>query len=124
MTCTIYILTPDNDIYFVKYDEEKSFEKVYQSDHFAPFLTHESFHYYMQNNWKNYDRPNEQLDDDGNWYTYKFWNLYTTNAASYSPTKTYSVEGGHWYRARGAHSAVKSGTTESVGTTTDGIYIS
>ena len=65
MTCTIYILTPDNDIYFVKYDEEKSFEKVYQSDHFAPFLTHESFHYYMQNNWKNYDRPNEQLDDDG-----------------------------------------------------------
>lgn len=66
----------------------------------------------------------EQLDDDGNWYTYKFWNLYTTNAASYSPTKTYSVEGGHWYRARGAHSAVKSGTTESVGTTTNGIYIS
>ena len=66
----------------------------------------------------------EQLDDDGNWYTYKFWNLYTTNAASYSPSKTVSVEGGHWYRARGAHSAIKSGTTESVTTTTDGIYIS
>ena len=66
----------------------------------------------------------EQLDDNGNWYTYKYWQCYTTNAASYSPTKTYSVEGGHWYRARGAHSAVKSGTTESVGTTTDGIYIS
>ena len=55
----------DNDIYFVKYDTETSFEKVNQSSHFASFLTHESFHYYMQNNWKEYNRPNEKLDNDG-----------------------------------------------------------
>lgn len=55
----------DNDVYFVKYDTETSFEKINQSAHFAPFLTHESFHYYMQNNWKLYDRPNTALDDEG-----------------------------------------------------------
>ncbi|MDM0612804.1 hypothetical protein QTH09_17475 [Clostridium perfringens] len=42
----------DNSIYFIKYDNKVSFEKKYTSKHFAPFLAHESFHYYMQNNWK------------------------------------------------------------------------
>lgn len=55
----------NNEVYFVKYDAETSFEKVNQSDHFAPFLTHESFHYYMQNDWKQYDRPHTELDDEG-----------------------------------------------------------
>lgn len=66
----------------------------------------------------------EQLDEDGHWYTYKFWNLYTTNASEYMPTKVVSVEGGHWYRARGGHVAEDNGTRESVSTKTDGIYIS
>lgn len=42
----------DNSIYFIKYDNKVSFEKKYTSEHFAPFLAHESFHYYMQNDWK------------------------------------------------------------------------
>ncbi len=54
-----------NDVYFIKYDAETSFEKINQSEHFAPFLTHESFHYYMQNNWRQYDRPNTELDNEG-----------------------------------------------------------
>lgn len=66
----------------------------------------------------------EQLDDDGNWYTYKFWKLYTTNAADYMPSRSVSVEGGHWYRVRGGHVAEDNGTRESVSTKTDGIYIS
>lgn len=66
----------------------------------------------------------EQLGKDGNWYTYKFWNLYKTNVASYSPSRVVSVEGGHWYRASGGHAAVDNGTRESVSTLTNGIYIS
>lgn len=66
----------------------------------------------------------EQLDDEGHWYTYKFWNLYTTNAPDFMTSRTVSVEGGHWYRVRGAHAAVKDGMRESVSTKTNGIYIS
>lgn len=55
----------DNDIYYIKYDTETSFEKKNQSSHFAPFLTHESFHYYMQNSWQQYERPNVGLDAEG-----------------------------------------------------------
>lgn len=65
----------------------------------------------------------EQLSDSGNWYTYKYWQCYTTDAYTYSPTKTYSVEGGHWYRVRGGHSAILNGVTESVSTLTNGIWI-
>lgn len=38
-----------NNVYYVKYDNKKSFEMQNTSSHFAPFLAHESFHYYMQN---------------------------------------------------------------------------
>lgn len=65
----------------------------------------------------------EQMDDNGNWYTYKYWNCYTTNASTYSPAKNVSVEGGHWYRASGGHSAILNGVTESVSTGTNGIWI-
>ncbi len=65
----------------------------------------------------------EQLSDNGNWYTYKFWQCSTTGVASYSPTRSTSVEGDHWYRVRAAHSAVLNGVTESVGTATNGIWI-
>lgn len=65
----------------------------------------------------------EQLSD-GNWYTYKYWKSSTTNAYSLSVTKTASVEGGHYYRTRGAHSATKNGAYESVSTTTNGIWVS
>ena len=65
----------------------------------------------------------EQMDDDGNWYTYKYWYGSTTNAYTYAPTRTTSVEGDHWYRARGAHMATKNGTIESVSTLTNGIWV-
>ena len=66
----------------------------------------------------------EQLDDEsGDWYTYKYWLCSTTNAYSYSPERTVTVEGDHWYRARGAHMATKNGTIESVSTATDGIWV-
>lgn len=55
----------NNDVYFIKYDMETSFEKINQSSHFAPFLVHESFHYYMQNNWKQYDRSYTGLNEEG-----------------------------------------------------------
>lgn len=65
----------------------------------------------------------EQLDDNGDWYTYKYWQCSTTNAYTYSPSRSVSVEGDHWYRVRAAHSAILNGVTESVGTATDGIWI-
>lgn len=65
----------------------------------------------------------EQLSDSGSWYTYAYWKCSTTNAYTYSPSKTYSVEGGHWYRVRGGHSATLNGVRESVTTKTDGIWI-
>lgn len=55
----------DNDVYFIKYDNETSFEMKNQSSHFTPLLVHESFHYYMQNDWKQYARPNNKLNDEG-----------------------------------------------------------
>ena len=65
----------------------------------------------------------EQLSDNGNWYTYKYWTGYDTNVYTYSQSRTVSVAGGHWYRVRGSHSAILNGVTESVGSYTDGIWI-
>lgn len=65
----------------------------------------------------------EQMDSNGVWSTYKYWNCSTTNTYAYSPERTTSVAGGHWYRARGAHIAVKNGVSESVSTITDGIWV-
>lgn len=50
-----------NDVYYVKYDKETSFKKPNTSNHFAPFLAHESFHYYMQNEWKLPRNPENEL---------------------------------------------------------------
>lgn len=65
----------------------------------------------------------EQMDSNGNWYTYKYWLCSTTNTYAYSPERTTSVDGGHWYRARGAHIAIKNGVSESVSTITNGIWV-
>ena len=39
-------------VYFIQYDEEEALERKYTAKHFLTFLTHESFHYYMQDQWK------------------------------------------------------------------------
>ena len=53
-----------NDVYYVKYDKETSFEKPNTSKHFAPFLAHEFFHYYMQNEWKLSKIPENELSKE------------------------------------------------------------
>ena len=53
-----------NEVYYVKYDNKKSFEMKNTSSHFAPFLAHESFHYYMQNDWKMEGKPEAELSDE------------------------------------------------------------
>lgn len=52
-----------NDVYFMKYSDQESFEKPNASLHFTPFLAHEAFHYYMQNEWKILERPENGLTD-------------------------------------------------------------
>lgn len=52
-----------SDVYFLKYNKENVFKK-YSSDHFSPFLAHEAFHYYMQNNWANGDRFANTLSEN------------------------------------------------------------
>lgn len=54
----------NNDVYFVKYDESNSLEKKNFSSHFASFLSHEAFHYYMQNNWDIVSPPTTELSND------------------------------------------------------------
>lgn len=54
----------NNDIYFIKYNKSDSLEKKYSNSHFAPFLSHEAFHYYMQNDWKIISPPITGLSDD------------------------------------------------------------
>lgn len=38
-------------VYFVQYEEDAALAQPYTSKHFLTFLTHESFHYSMQNQW-------------------------------------------------------------------------
>lgn len=54
-----------NSVYFVKYDAD-SFGKPYDSRHFITFLSHEAFHYYMQNNWAGGERfdTSDLTDED------------------------------------------------------------
>lgn len=52
-----------NDVYYVKYNNKESFEKPNTSLHFTPFLVHESFHYYMQNDWKIMSKPEKELNE-------------------------------------------------------------
>lgn len=54
----------ENDVYYVKYDNKKSLEQLNTSSHFAPFLVHEAFHYYMQNEWKIVETPQSTLSGD------------------------------------------------------------
>ena len=42
----------ESELYYIKYNKEDSLDRKNSSLHFVPFLTHESFHYYMQGNWK------------------------------------------------------------------------
>ncbi len=65
----------------------------------------------------------EQKDEDGIWYTYDYWNYSTTNDHALVVATTRNVEGGHWYRARGAHIAIKNNAIESISTETDGIWV-
>ena len=53
-----------NDVYYIKYDKDTSFEKPNTSNHFTPFLAHESFHYYMQSEWKLSKIPENELNKD------------------------------------------------------------
>ncbi len=53
-------------VYFVKYNQE-NIDQPYSSNHFMPFLAHEAFHFYMQQNWDGGSRfygdlSNEDLD--------------------------------------------------------------
>lgn len=41
----------DNQVYFTKYDDTYSVNEKWSNLHFVTYLTHESFHYYMQKNW-------------------------------------------------------------------------
>lgn len=54
----------NNDVYFIKYNKEESLDEKYSSSHFAPFLAHEAFHYYMQENWKILNSPEVSLSSD------------------------------------------------------------
>lgn len=40
-----------NEVFYTKYDDFNSISKEFTSSHYITFLTHEAFHYYMQENW-------------------------------------------------------------------------
>lgn len=40
-----------NDVFYTKYNEEEGINKPFASTHYITFLTHEAFHYYMQQPW-------------------------------------------------------------------------
>lgn len=65
----------------------------------------------------------EQKDDDGYWNTYQYWNFSTTDDHGLLVSTTCDVDGGHWYRAKGAHIAILNNAIESTTTATDGIWI-
>ena len=53
-----------NDVYYVKYDEASSVAEPWSNMHFSTFLTHESFHYFMQENWQDGSRfSTDELTD-------------------------------------------------------------
>ena len=53
-----------NDIYYTKYDSKKSITQKYTSRHYITFLTHEAFHYYMQDKWSDGGRFTGDLSKD------------------------------------------------------------
>ena len=52
-----------NEVYFTKYNDA-SVEKKQSSGHYITFLTHEAFHYYMQNDWPDAGRFDTALLTD------------------------------------------------------------
>ena len=40
-----------NEIFYTKYSDSQSIKQEFTSSHYITFLSHESFHYYMQENW-------------------------------------------------------------------------
>jgi hypothetical protein len=55
----------NQNLYYIKYNLN-DFNAKYSSKHFITYLAHESFHYYMQNNWKIVEDPDIYvLDHDG-----------------------------------------------------------
>lgn len=50
-----------NELFYTRYGSESSSKKICDSSHYLTFLSHESFHYYMQNNWKFSGRFNTEI---------------------------------------------------------------
>lgn len=53
-----------NEVYFMKYNRSESLEAVNSSKHFINLLTHEAFHYYMQNQWSDGSRFDGELSEE------------------------------------------------------------
>ena len=54
-----------NDVYFTRYDSDYSVNQQWSNLHFTPYLVHESFHYYMQNDWPDGSRFSvENVNED------------------------------------------------------------
>lgn len=53
----------DNDVYYIKYNTKDSIDASYSAQHFITFLSHEAFHYYMQNNWSDGSRFSGELSE-------------------------------------------------------------
>lgn len=45
-----------NNVFYTKYDDSIAVSKKFTSKHYITFLSHESFHYYMQENWSDGSR--------------------------------------------------------------------
>lgn len=62
---------------------------------------------------------------EGNsWVTVKISDTKTAKNTNYvSISKTYSVEGGYYYRVSGIHTAIKGSTTESSASYTNGVWV-
>ena len=52
-----------NNVYYTKYSKKESIEPQYSSEHYITFLTHEAFHYYVQDDWADGGRFSEELTE-------------------------------------------------------------
>ena len=50
-----------NELYYTRYGSESVSKKICDSSHYLTFLSHEAFHYYMQNNWKGGERFDTEI---------------------------------------------------------------
>lgn len=53
----------NNNVFFTKYSAEESVNKKWSSSHYITFLTHEAFHYYAQEKWKDAFFHGENMSD-------------------------------------------------------------